>query len=591
MSLQPARIGRRVAIGAVSCLSLTATLGLAAGQAQAAYSAKVAAGTLQITGDKASDRLAIFQTPTTLVADVGEDGTADFTFDRSTFTSAVVSAGGGDDVVHVSNAVNPVPLTIDGGSGDDTLVGGNGVETLLGGVGNDTVSGGIGADVVRLGTGNDHFQWNPGDGSDSVEGEAGTDVVDFNGSNIGEQIGISANGPRVRLTRDVALVTMDFAGIETANVRTLGGSDTVTAGNLTGTELHTVNADLNAFDGGADGSPDTVIATGTDGDDNAILGSTATDATVTGLGSQVHVTTAEPALDNLTVDGGAGSDTATYKGTAAADSIGIARNVGNTVAAFVPNGMPVNTTVENLVVQGLGGNDTITGQNGIGTLTQLTIDGGSGDDTVRGGDGNDTLLGGVGNDTVSGGIGADVVRLGTGNDHFQWNPGDGSDSVEGEAGTDVVDFNGSNIGEQIGISANGPRVRLTRDVAQVTMDFAGIETASLRTLGGVDIVTVNDLTGTALKTNDIDLSAFDGGGDATSDTVIVNGTSGRDRVNVTRAGSQVLTTGLAAQTRIAGSEGGIDVLRVNTLGGDDDVTIAPDVSDLIAPFADLGDGE
>jgi hypothetical protein len=73
--------------------------------------------------------------------------------------------------------------------------------------------------------------------------------------------------------------------------------------------------------------------------------------------------------------------------------------------------------------------------------------------------------------------------------------------------------------------------------------------------------------------------------------VVVNGTNRRDRVNVTRSGSQVLTTGLAAQTRIAGSEPGVDVLRVNTLGGDDDITIAPDVSDLIAPFADLGDGE
>src|SRR5262245_48678052 len=180
-----ARIGRRVTIGAVSCLSLTAALGLAAGEAQAAYSAKFNAGTLQLTGDKASDRLTIFETPTTLVADVGDDGTADFTFDRSTFTSAVISAGGGDDAVRVINAVNPVPVTVDGGAGNDTLTGGNGDETLLGGAGNDVVSGGIGADSVRLGTGNDHFQWNPGDGSDSVEGEGGADVVDFNGSNIG----------------------------------------------------------------------------------------------------------------------------------------------------------------------------------------------------------------------------------------------------------------------------------------------------------------------------------------------------------------------------------------------------------------------
>ena len=49
----------------------------------------------------------------------------------------------------------------------------------------------------------------------------------------------------------------------------------------------------------------------------------------------------------------------------------------------------------------------------------------------------------------------------------------------------------------------------------------------------------------------------------------------------------MLTTGLAAQTRIVGSEP-TDTLRVNTLAGDDDVTVAPDVSELISPVVDLG---
>ena len=50
----------------------------------------------------------------------------------------------------------------------------------------------------------------------------------------------------------------------------------------------------------------------------------------------------------------------------------------------------------------------------------------------------------------------------------------------------------------------------------------------------------------------------------------------------------MLTTGLAAQTTIAGSEAALDTLRVNTLGGRDDVQVAPDVSTLIAPVVDLG---
>jgi hypothetical protein len=53
----------------------------------------------------------------------------------------------------------------------------------------------------------------------------------------------------------------------------------------------------------------------------------------------------------------------------------------------------------------------------------------------------------------------------------------------------------------------------------------------------------------------------------------------------------VLTTGLHTQTRISGSEPANDTLLVQTLGGDDVVTVAPDVSDLINTVVDLGDGE
>ena len=89
---------------------------------------------------------------------------------------------------------------------------------LLGGDGNDTVNGGRGNDTALLGSGNDTFVWNPGDGSDTVEGQDGTDTLQFNGSNVGEIMDISANGGRVRLTRDVGAITMDLNGVERINV-------------------------------------------------------------------------------------------------------------------------------------------------------------------------------------------------------------------------------------------------------------------------------------------------------------------------------------------------------------------------------------
>ena len=65
---------------------------------------------------------------------------------------------------------------------------------------------------------------------------------------------------------------MDYT-VEGVNVRTLGGADTVTTGDLDG--LKTVNVDLGAFDGGDDGAADDVIVGGTDGDDEFDLGDNA----------------------------------------------------------------------------------------------------------------------------------------------------------------------------------------------------------------------------------------------------------------------------------------------------------------------------
>src|SRR3954470_19144475 len=216
-------------------VGLVAALAFAA-PAMASYSATVDGTTLRVAGDGASDKVALFADPTNVVIDVGEDGTADFTFARSSFTAVTVTAGGGDDEVRIQG----LPLdgvTVDGGAGDDTLLGGPAAESLLGGSGNDLIDGNIGADTVSLGTGNDTVQWDPGDGSDVIAGDAGTDTLNFNGSNIGEDMSLVANGAHARFLRNVAAIDMDLAAIEQVNVRPLGGADTMTAGDLAGTGI------------------------------------------------------------------------------------------------------------------------------------------------------------------------------------------------------------------------------------------------------------------------------------------------------------------------------------------------------------------
>ena len=604
-------IRRAAVVGA----SIAATLALAA-PASAATSVQIDDGTLQINGDSANNKIALFNQAASIAIDLGADGTAEFTADRTAFTKVEAKGGNGDDELSVVNAGGALdlPITLDGGNGNDSLRGAAGAETLLGGSGDDVADGNIGADTAKLGSGNDRFQWDPGDGSDTVEGEGGTDALDFNGSNIGELIDVTANGDRVRLTRNVASINMDLAGVETTRVRTLGGADTITVGDLSGTGMRVTDVDLRAFDGAGDAADDTVIARGTDAADRFNVVPAGSKVRLDGPASDVEVTSAEaqdharvaalgeadtitsdsrvPGPGQVDIDGGDGTDRSTTRGTDGDDEIGIARNGTDVVATFATGfGVVNHVAVESLNVQGLAGADRLSGLNGIGALTALTLDGGEGADDVRGGDGADTLIGGNGDDHVDGNLGADRAQLGSGDDRFQWDPGDGSDTVEGQSGADALDFNGSNIGEQIDVIANGGRVRLTRNIASITMDFNDIESSVIRSLGGADQVTVGDLSGTDLKTADVDLAAFGGGGDTSADTVIVNGREKADNVNVTASGQQVLVGGLPALTRISGSESLNDTLRLNTLGGKDQVTIDPNAELLITPAIDLGTGQ
>src|SRR5919197_1949949 len=205
---------------AVAALAI-AGLGVTVERADAAYTAKVKAGTLRIDGNAASDRLTLrlmAGSPTKLEVDVGDDGTADFTFNRNAFSRIEVDAGRGDDLVRIdqsAGAFTDEQVTIDGGDGNDVLLGGAGDETFLGGRGSDFVDGGTGADHASLGDGNDTFQWTPGDASDTVDGQAGVDLLDAFGGNVAETVDVSANGDHVRFTRDIAGVTLDLDGTET----------------------------------------------------------------------------------------------------------------------------------------------------------------------------------------------------------------------------------------------------------------------------------------------------------------------------------------------------------------------------------------
>jgi hypothetical protein len=95
---------------------------------------------------------------------------------------------------------------------------------------------------------------------------------------------------------------MDLGGINAINLRTLGGSDNVTVGDLTGTDLKAANIDLGAFGGTGDGQADTVIANGTDGADHVNVSADAASVHVSGLTPGLSITGSEPSLDTLAIN-------------------------------------------------------------------------------------------------------------------------------------------------------------------------------------------------------------------------------------------------------------------------------------------------
>jgi RTX calcium-binding nonapeptide repeat (4 copies) len=315
------------AFAAALVVTVAAAAGLAT-QANAAQAVKanLKHGVLTIKGTTAGDKITLrLKTgdPGILELDVGDDGTADFGFERASVAKIAVDGRGGDDLIRIDEIngafTDTIPTRINGGNGNDTIAGGKGIETLVGGAGNDTIDGNGGNDLARTGSGDDTFVWDPGDGSDVVEGQGGADTMLFNGAAGAEQVELSANGKRLKFFRTQANITMDTAGIERVDFNALGGADTVTVNDLTGTDVTSVNVDLAATIGGVtgDGQADRVVVNGTNGDDSVDVSGDADVVKVGGLAPTIEILHPEIAKDRLEINTFAGADTVDTIGLAA----------------------------------------------------------------------------------------------------------------------------------------------------------------------------------------------------------------------------------------------------------------------------------
>jgi Ca2+-binding RTX toxin-like protein len=358
--------------------------------------------------------------------------------------------------------------------------------------------------------------------------------------------------------------TVPADGTRTVIVNGGDGNDSITVV-ARNTELASSGLNGDAGDDVITGPDSNDTLTGGEGNDRLVAGK-GDDVMQGGAGNDTLVWNQGDGSDRA--DGQAGNDGSEVNGAATlGDAFTIDPVAGGTVKLRRTNlgQFTFDAATERFAVNGLGGDDSVTANNGVGAATLLSVDGGAGADTVNGSEGSDLILGGEANDVLSGGggddrivgdRGGDTMNGGGGDDTLVWNNGDGSDVANGDEGRDDVEVNGAPAaGDAFTVQPNGARIKFDRiNLVPFTVDIGSSETLHANGLGGDDSLTVGDV------------GAFEvtGSGGPGNDTLIGGGSS---ETFLGGSGNDTITPG-----------GGIDVVSADD--GDDLVDIRDRTADL-----------
>jgi Ca2+-binding RTX toxin-like protein len=489
--------------------------------------ADLAKDTVTVAGTNGNDKIQV----TSLSGGVlvtGLSSQVSITDGEAAKDSVIINAFGGNDIIDASKLpAGVVPITLNGGAGNDTLTGGGGgddlsggdgndvlnggknFDSLDGGIGNDTLTGGGANDTALLGAGNDLFLWGLGDTGDFIEGGADIDTVRQTGSKLNESFVVSADGALTRLDA-LDTTTLKVNDVERIEIRALDGADSITVRNLAGTDVTEVAVDLAATAGGkaADTKVDVVSVFGT------LDGIT----TVTNVGSKVVAATGQV---QVIIDHWGKGDVLALNGDAGNEFLNCSALAAKSI--------------------------------------QLNVFAGAGNDTIGGGGGNDQVSGDEGNDTAF---------LGAGNDTFIWRLGDGNDTIEGQAGFDTLRVTATNIPQEVHIDANLGRVLFTQSSGNTIQNLDDVERIEFHAREDVSTIFVSDTSGTDLKQVAIDLGeTFDG----YADTIFADGNAGNNAIKLTLVAGAVSITGLSVQVTVAHASEG-DHIEVFGLDGNDSIT-------------------
>jgi Ca2+-binding RTX toxin-like protein len=128
-------------------------------------------GVLTINGSDDDDVVAVSQSGGLITLDKNGESVS---YDESLVTRIVFNGYDGDDLFAADPGIS-IPLSLNGGAGDDTLLAGAADDEIFGGDGHDILVGGDGADLLDGGAGYDILIG--GNGADSLFGNEGDDIL------------------------------------------------------------------------------------------------------------------------------------------------------------------------------------------------------------------------------------------------------------------------------------------------------------------------------------------------------------------------------------------------------------------------------
>lgn len=286
-----------------------------------------------------------------------------------------------------------------GGSGNDTLSGLSGDDTINGGAGDDIIYGGTGADIMTGGAGADTFVFDATVGANSTGITSGDVITDF-----------TVDADKLFFDGVTAVASVEQTAVQAAVTALAGATTTQIAAVMAATNKTSLGVSFAVYGG------DTYVYYQTTG---GAAASAADDVFIKLTGVASGFTFGTTVVDELPLP---------------------------------PPPLPLATTVnltefddtyttpgdDDFIINGLGGNDTITTGTG-----NDTINAGAGNDTITSGAGNDLINGGSGNDTIAAQAGADIITGGSGNDSIALGVDSDMDTVifgaaAGSNGNDII---------------------------------------------------------------------------------------------------------------------------------------------------------